>query len=453
MANETMFAGFDEGFDIPELWHAITDLPPGDALALYRHLDGARPRSSLVRGVHSFADDAWQMLFHLAGHRAGAVDEAHIVELVAYLLTRHSQAAVATGFAYHVKSMLSGDTYDLSAHVCEWPFEQIDILEKSTHLCCASWLHKSIGDLSVEHHQDVWTSDAAEAVRQSILDGSYRFCNKIACPKIAGKKLTPKAELALDPWWANVIENHIGKIDRKPTRVNLAYDRHCNLACPSCRTAPITSDDEVRDRLDGLTQRNVFPLLEIAREAFITGSGDPFASRTFRKILGWISKETCPELEIILMTNGMLFTEKEWAKFPNLRGKVKIVKVSLDGATKETHEALRRGSKWETMSKNLPFIGSLIPKGDIKAYELVFVVQKENFREMGAFVDLAKSVGATSVWFERITNWGTFSTEQYEEKAIFNRTHALHDEFLQAMTDARLRDPMVTLNSLAEYLP
>jgi MoaA/NifB/PqqE/SkfB family radical SAM enzyme len=234
--------------------------------------------------------------------------------------------------------------------------------------------------------------------------------------------------------------------------VNLAYDSHCNLQCPSCRTSLITTNDKEREQLDLITQRNIYPLLSTAESVYVTGSGDPFASRTFRKLLNWISDETCPQLKVRLMTNGLLFTEKEWAKFPNLKGKVKAVRVSMDGASKETHELLRRGSKWETMMENLPFIGTLLKKGEIEAFDLIFVVQKENFREMGDFVDLAARVGADRACFERITNWGTFTPEQYQQKAVFNPGHADFEEFLTAMKDPRLRRPGIFIGSFAPFL-
>lgn len=453
LANHMIFAGFDEHFDVPELWTAVSAFAREDAAAVVRHLRAHPAPSPLIRGTHAFADEAWHMLLHLASFTSGASTEADLVELAAFMLARHSQEAIVTGYAFHVKRLFAPDDYDLRDYVCEAPFQQLDILENSSHLCCASWLHKSAGDLSDQSHEEVWNSDAAEAIRQSVLDGSYRYCNKTACKKLPSRTLTPKAALMNDPWWANVITNHVGKLDRGPERVNLSYDKHCNLSCPSCRTELITSDNEVRDRLDRITQRNVFPLLTSAKQAFVTGSGDPFASRTFRKMLGWISDETCPDLEVVLMTNGMLLTEKEWAKFPNLRGKVKLVSVSVDGATKETHELLRRGSKWETMMENLPFIGRLRAEGQIARFQIVMVVQKENFREMGAFVDLAKAVNASRVYFETLTNWGTFSAQEYAEKAVHGPTHPLHAELLAVMSDPRLREPIVAWGGLKELLP
>lgn len=444
LASELMAQGFDEDFDVPEVWAAIADFPVEDAKVLHGFIALHPPRSSLVRGVHPRAHEIWRMLVNLVGFHAGAVTAAELTEYSEHVFSFHSQAALVAGFGYRVRKVTTGADGDLPNYICKRPFEQLDVLENSTHLCCASWLHKSVGNLSTQSVEEVWTSDAANAIRQSILDGSYRYCNKVACPEIMARTLTPRAELENDPAWQGVLAS--------PKRVNLAYDRHCNLSCPSCRETLITSNDEVRERLDAITQRAVYPLLRVAEEAFITGSGDPFASRTFRKMLSWISPETCPNLKILLMTNGMLFTEKEWAKFPNLKGKVQVAKISVDAATKETHELLRRGSKWEVMMENLPFIGSLVANREIDALQLVFVVQRENYKEMGAFVDLAKRIGATSVYFERITNWGTFTQAEYESKAVFSRTHPEHEEFLTAINDDRLRDPIVLTNSLSEFV-
>jgi Radical SAM superfamily/4Fe-4S single cluster domain len=454
-ALNVVIAGFDHEFDAPEVWTALERFPKEDHLVLREHLRHVAPPLDGEGRPHRRARETIAMLGRLIDYHAGIITGAQLLAAADALLIMNSQNPLAAGYHFHCKRLLDPQNpiYQLGDFVCPTPFKQLDVLEQSSHLCCASWLHLSAGNPMEESHDAIWNSDAAAAIRQSVMDGSYRYCNKNACPTLAGGFLTPKAKVAGDPFWQKVFAEKTGKIDRLPKTVNLAYDRHCNLSCPSCRTELITSNDQVRERLDQITQRNIYPLLAAADEAYITGSGDPFASRTFRKLLGWISNETCPNLEVVLMTNGMLFTEEEWAKFPNLRGKVRVVKVSMDGASKESHELLRRRSKWEVMMKNLPFIGTLLQKGDIGAYELIFVVQKENFREMGDFVDLGKAVGASRIVFERITNWGTFTPEQYAEKSVFNRNHPLHDSFLHAMSDPRLQEPQVFVGTLCEYLP
>jgi hypothetical protein len=128
------------------------------------------------------------------------------------------------------------------------------------------------------------------------------------------------------------------------------------------------------------------------------------------------------------------------------------LRISIDAAIGSTHEALRRGARWPVMLENMRFAGDLRAAGQIQNYMLVFVVQTDNFREMGDAVDLAEQVGATEIYFMRITNWGTFSTREYREKSVFLAAHPQHGEFLEAMQDPRLRRPSVTLGDLQPFV-
>jgi MoaA/NifB/PqqE/SkfB family radical SAM enzyme len=445
--------GLEQHSDVPELWAVISRFSKVENCAV---CECSANRLLNVSRLHSpGANTAFLILTALAGYHAGLKSAAGLRATAEAMVLAESQSALTAGFHFHVQQLMDRENpvYQLENYVCKMPFTRLDVLSTSSHLCCASRLHKSAGNLAEQDYPDVWNSPAAAEIRLSVLDGSYRFCNKISCPYLIHGKLSKKADLMEDPWWADVLQNKKGKIDRFPELVNLAYDRHCNLYCPSCRSARITTNDTERAALDTLTQRNIYPLLARAGQVSVTGSGDPFASKTFRQILEWISDETCPQLKVELKTNGLLFTEKEWARFPNLKGRISGVYVSVDGACKATHELLRRGSRWETMMENLPFIGTLLQRGEIEKFQLCFLVQQENYREMGDFVELAARVGASHVYFERITNWGTFSPAQYEKKAVFNRNHPEHRAFLNAMQDQRLLRPGVNIGSFATFLP
>nr|WP_315382765.1 SPASM domain-containing protein [uncultured Sphingomonas sp.] len=76
---------------------------------------------------------------------------------------------------------------------------ELHVLERATHQCCASWLDKSAGDLNTSDWEQVWNSESAQAVRASIHDGSYRHCNKMACPAIQSGSL-PTKEAAATHW-------------------------------------------------------------------------------------------------------------------------------------------------------------------------------------------------------------------------------------------------------------
>ncbi|MFP5454901.1 MAG: SPASM domain-containing protein [Alphaproteobacteria bacterium] len=92
---------------------------------------------------------------------------------------------------------------------------------------------ESVGDLAEQPWQDVWNSDTAQAIRTSIHDGSYRYCNKTACPLIAGGKLPTKAQAsATSPVTQAILDRTQTLLPSSPRRVNLAYDMTCNLSCP-----------------------------------------------------------------------------------------------------------------------------------------------------------------------------------------------------------------------------
>ncbi len=444
---DLMLTVLSDGLNHPEIWAAVPEV-----------LDALPHLPTTIEGRLTYAGGAERVgLLLLLGMCGAALGEAKsMLEQLEPLSAEHSQSPLVQGALFHFQRLIHPDDpkYQLEGKICPTPFVQTDVLDGTTHLCCASWLKTSVGDMGSNEWQDVWNSETAQAIRESIHDGSYRYCNKSACPKIQAGHLTPAAELReQSDFWRDIIDSVRTEVARGPEVVNLAYDRTCNLSCPSCRVERIAADEATRNRYERMQERTILPLLKGAKLVFVTGSGDPFASKNFRRLLQQLTPEEFPELKFQIMTNGMLFTPRQWGDFPSIHRRVAMLKISVDAATGPTHELLRRGARWPTMLENMAFAGSLLEAGEIDNFELVFTVQKENFREMGAAIDLAKQVGARQIWFGRITNWGTFSDAEYRDKAVFLASHPDHQEFLAAMADPRLRDPMVIKGDLEEFIP
>ncbi len=460
-----------DGLDHPEVWTLLAQVcndTPGMAPAL---LDAVRPQtedSDPSRARGRAASLARETLIDLLPALIG--DVAGAAQALERLMGRHSQSPLVQGALFYVRSLQApaDPRYQLTGKVCPIPFLEMDVLEGGTHLCCASWLPTSVGNLFEQSWESAWNSAPARQVRESVLDGSYRHCNKITCPVIQRNDLLPADRTAPDGGLLHLegafeylgVRHQPIPVARgwltpvraeAPAIVNLSYDRSCNLSCPSCRREPQAASGAERSRIEEMQERNVKPLLANARLAMITGSGDPFASKSFRGLLDWISPETTPQLEIKLMTNGLLLDEQEWGKLQKLHDRVAEIKVSIDGASADTHELLRRGSHWPRMLDNLAFIGRAAARNPGLGFVLAFIVQKDNFHEMGAAVDLARQVGATGIQFARLTNWGTFTPVSYRDKAVFLPTHPLHAQFLDALADPRLDDPRVNLGDLAVF--
>lgn len=435
-----------DDLDHPEIWAVLPQFLNG--------VDGLVPALQERLAIESVKPARTSLLVLLGICGAHLGQARAMLEQLQPLAVENSQSPLVQGAIFYLQSLLDPENpkFQLHGRVCATPFQQLDVLERSTHQCCASWLKTSAGDLSQHEWQEVWNSPTAQAVRASMLDGSYRYCNKIACPRIQASHWTPETDLAQNPQWAEMVAEGRTEVPQGPEVVNLAYDRTCNLSCPSCRTERFAATDAERATYDRMQERAILPMLKNAKRVMVTGSGDPFASKNFRRLLEQLTPEEYPDLRFQVMTNGMLFTPAQWAKFPTLHGRTAVLKISVDAATGPTHELLRRGAKWPIVVENMIFAGELIKAGLIENFDLVFVVQTENFREMGDAVDLAHAVGATCVYFARITNWGTFTDRQYADKAVFLPTHPDHAEFLERMQDPRLLDPIAFLGDLVPFV-
>ena len=445
-AIDLMLSLMSDGLDHPELWTLVPAIVSENPLIP----DALQQRSAMEANPRLRVQ--MQMLLGLSLAAMGAPRDA--LDGLMPLSANESQNVQVQGVLFQLEGLLdpANPKYQLAGKICIKPFIELDVLENSTHLCCASWLPTSTGNLAETPWRDVWNGDVAKAIRGSMLDGSYRLCNKRTCPTIQSSQFSTVEELEADPKWSDIVKTGETTMQRGPEMLNLSYDRTCNLACPSCRTSTYAADDATRARFDAMQQAEILPLLKNARTVFVTGSGDPFASKTFRRLMEQLGEKEYPDLKFIIMTNGMLFTPRQWAAFPSLHRRVESLRISLDAATGATHELLRRGARWSVMEQNLTFAGSLLADGLIDDFMITFTVQTENFREMGDAVDLAHHVGASHVYFGRMTNWGTFSPDEYQQKAVFVPGHPDHDAFVAACRDPRLRDSIVSPSDLDEFI-
>ncbi len=343
-------------------------------------------------------------------------------------------------------------TPDLANYFCQVPFEFANLdRNNTTTVCC--WVYRNIGVLSEETTVlDVWNSPEAQEIRSSILDGSYRHCNKAICPDIQARKLPLRTEVT-DPFYRRVIDENIVSLPSGPKIYQFNNDPSCNLSCPSCRTKLIfTTYGPEYEKMERtfLASINHQSLLE-AREISITGSGDPFASKIYREFLINLDGSRYPELQINLYTNGVLFDDKMWEKLHKIHRNIGHVRISLDAVNKEVYDYVRRNGNLERVKRNIDFLGNLRAQGYFKDLALCFVVQARNFREMHDFARYAGSFPKTTAYFQRLYNWDTYSPAEFRLHDIFDPSHSEHAEFLEVLRDPIFEEPHVCLSNLTPY--
>ena len=346
----------------------------------------------------------------------------------------------------HLRKFISkeDDGY-LKERFCEHPFTRFDMMHGlhgtlPVRVCCVHWLPTVIGDLH-DGAEAVLNSPEVQDIRRSMMDGSFKYCDHLNCQAMCNNTLPKKANIK-DPELRHAIDT--GDVTVTRTRdILFGIDETCNLSCPSCRTSVYAAPKERQKTLTEVVEKTVLPLLSRADSIMINPAGEVFASAPSRRVLDYITDETCPNLTVRIISNGTRFSEDEWNRFPGIHNKTEYVRVSLDGATKETFEKLRRGAYYAETWNNLAFLSRLRKQGTIKALLLSYTYQLDNFHEMPAFVQMGIDLGADTLLFERLMNMGTFTAQEYEERAVHMLTHPQYHVFEEVLRSPLMRRSIV----------
>jgi MoaA/NifB/PqqE/SkfB family radical SAM enzyme len=282
-------------------------------------------------------------------------------------------------------------------------------------------------------------------IKESILDGTYKYCDKNQCPHLNNLLNTGVANFPIlkkSTYQAKKIINNYNVNNKTPTSINLNMDRSCNFKCPSCRKEIINNNNNeeeyniIKTQLEDIEKHFSKNLERIG----ITGTGDPFFSKPFREFLINFDPKKYPKLENIhLHTNASLWTEKMWNSMPNIHKYVKSCEISIDAATKETYEnVVRLNGNWENLLERLEYIKTI---KTIKKIRTSFVVQQSNYKEINKFADLIyKILGNKSyIFYIKINNWGTFTHEEYKNAQIWDKNHPEHNIFLEEINNVHYK--------------
>ena len=279
---------------------------------------------------------------------------------------------------------------------CARPFDTV-LIDKngSCYACeCQAWLPQSIGNLHRDGLLDILTSNTRKGLQNSVSDNTYRYCNERQCTYIQKNMFDQHSHAGLK-------------------HLRLAIDDSCNLSCPSCRRSKKFLYKGKMFQMRVALSKKIIEFLsrhDTPLQVHIGSDGDPFASVVYRGFM-----KAVPDVDRLtysFQTNGLLF-QQMFARVQKVIRRTKRVAVSVDGATKKTYEKLRRGAEWQKILSNLDFIGNHKSMG--YRFEIHMVVQNSNWREMEMMLELARKVGADSVNFSLISDWGTFDrfTENY----------------------------------------
>jgi MoaA/NifB/PqqE/SkfB family radical SAM enzyme/Tfp pilus assembly protein PilF len=176
----------------------------------------------------------------------------------------------------------------------------------------------------------------------------------------------------------------------------------CNLSCIMCHIweSPWQASSKTMDEIVSL-----FPYIE----DMVWEGGEVLLMKDFDDILKEASRHR--HLKQVLFTNGLILNEKIIERVIN--GRIDLV-FSIDGVTKDTYEHIRRGGKFEHLTRNLSLIrqAKQAAGGKIETY-FNSIIMKSNCQEIEKFIDFAKEYNFNAITLTPIRG-------DYGEENIFD---------------------------------
>lgn len=236
------------------------------------------------------------------------------------------------------------------------------------------WMHLAMGNLAREDLNDIWHGERARLARESILDGSFRYCRKTSCPFLENDSLPDLDEEAL---------KKAAVVSENPQHISAAFDLICNHACPSCRQKIFVPDEQYILDLNQIAKQ-LLPVLNEAKTIGTNGNGDFFSSPYLMDLLEKV-RPIHKDCKVIFETNGALFDEKHWNRISHLGQYHLSITVTPNSFARDTFRYLSGGvDDLDQVTQNLHFIRKLREEGQIHVRVAVAFPAKEKCERIGA---------------------------------------------------------------------
>lgn len=319
--------------------------------------------------------------------------------------------------------------------ICHRAYEYLQVCNGDGTVRPCTWSsYGSVGRLTEESMYEIMHGEKMEEWMNSILDGSYHYCDADQCPYLANHTLEE-----------HCVEYN-GKLDY-PLELSISYDNTCNYMCPSCRRQGYINEGvpgDVSIRNFEKIEKEIRVFLNKVNRIGANGTGEVFTSPSIMNLLAeW--KPDCQNPVVHLETNGSLFNEQNWGKIEKLGQfdlRVYITVMSFDNMAYQ----YLSGVKYDIsrIEENLLYVKQLRKNNIINYLELATVVQERNFRTLPEFARRCiEEFGADVVRLRPYYPYGVYEPSIEWFFDIRNKQHPYHQEYLEVLKNPIFEHPKV----------
>lgn len=222
--------------------------------------------------------------------------------------------------------------------------------------------------------------------------------------------------LSVKPHSDELMSERIPAVD-----VTLDVTNKCPLKCIQCRKTYFETLDEQQDMNFALYRKIAAEVFPHARHVSLSSAGEPLMTRNFLDAIEIARNHGVQEVSFI--SSGLHLNPARAERIVDLG--VTRIEFSLDGATEETYNKIRIGSKFDKVIRNIAQLNEIKQKKRTQ-YPLLrfnFVLMKSNIHELPAFVDLARSLDVDEVQTQHMI---VFMPHLADEALIYDRERSNH---------------------------
>ena len=332
------------------------------------------------------------------------------------------------------KTIFDRNYYDLT---CNTMLNHLEILNNgNTRPCCTTFIEHDLDNVLDNSVEDIWQSPLHRVLCLSTENHTFCFCDKSMCPLFVNKEAKKGGE----------VTSVYKEMSTYPTTLALGYDKTCNLYCETCRDGVCVAKGEEKKVVDNITEKVICEYLPDTEFLIMAGDGEVMLSKAYKKVY---TSSLCKPKYIRLLSNGMLFNPKHWDEIRGGKNCPIMLTVSVDAATKETYESIRRGGNFDILKKNMEFAAQLRKSGELRYFRMNFVVQNRNYLEMPLFVEWGEELGVDEVFFTKVLNWGTWSSEEFKSISMMEEDGSTPKvDLKKILDDPRMKSPIVDLGTI-----
>ncbi len=202
----------------------------------------------------------------------------------------------------------------------------------------------------------------------------------------------------------------------------------CNLRCRHCYQDEVPNHRELDwAGLESVCDRLLPTFVEWHRGACIhlTG-GEPLIKAELFPLLEHLDRQDIVE-ELGIITNGIFLDDEKTGRLADI-GKLKTIKISLDGGDQETNDAIRSTGSFQAVMRNLAAAAN---RERFQIF-LMFTAMRRNYRTLPSLISLARDSRASGVIIERFVPWGRgreIRGEVLEKSQWKEMVESLHEFF------------------------